>query len=107
MEILQQSKQRPRDRVSQKDCLLTDHSNFSSFYGRPKPRRSFSNIVGAPVLDLPPRGVRSFGEALVNSIGRSMIFFFSAIIRVRRDGMPWRGHRPRPLGTGLLDAGRQ
>lgn len=50
----------------------------------PNPRRLFSNIAGAPVLDLPSRGV-IVGEALVSSIGRSEILFVSAIIRVRRD----------------------
>jgi len=54
------------------------------------PRRPFPMIAGAPVLDLPSRGVRCSRETLVISIGRNMMLLVSANVRVRSDGMSWR-----------------
>lgn len=45
-------------------------------------RRPFPIVAGAPVLDLPSRGVRCCRETLVISIGRSMMIFVSANVRV-------------------------
>lgn len=68
---------------------------------------AFSINAGAPVLVLPSRGVRHYGEALVSSIGRNILFVVSANVRVRHEGLPWRAYRRLLLETGLIYTGRQ